>query len=140
MKESLSEQKEVFDKEIKKNQKRVQDSNFFLFDFEFLTYEYISWPDMYRGHLTKTNMTTRCLASVKFTGFFTIFVSIPSKQQTKHVMTPSVCKICPNFNIWGYGLRNKRFEGSRLPMANKIILGLQATKRWGSGLHARNKF
>ena len=36
----------------------------FLFDFEFLTYEYISWPDMYRGHLTKTNMRTRCLASV----------------------------------------------------------------------------
>ena len=35
-----------------------------LFDFEFLTYEYISWPDMYRGHLTKTNMRTRCLASV----------------------------------------------------------------------------
>ena len=36
----------------------------FLFDFEFLTYEYISWPDMYRGHLTKTNMRTRCLAWV----------------------------------------------------------------------------
>ena len=36
----------------------------FLFDFEFLTYEYISWPDMYRGHLAKTNMRTRCLASV----------------------------------------------------------------------------
>ena len=36
----------------------------FLFDFEFLTYEYISWLDMYRGHLTNTNMRARCLASV----------------------------------------------------------------------------
>ena len=47
-------------------------------------------------------------------------------------MTLSVCKICPNFDIWGYGHRSKRFEGSRL--SSKIILGLQATKRWGSGL------
>ena len=29
---------------------------------------------------------------------------------------------CPNFNIWGFGLRSKRFEGSRL--YSKIILGL----------------
>ena len=36
----------------------------FLFDFESMTYEYISWPDMYRGNLTKTNRRTRCLASV----------------------------------------------------------------------------
>ena len=34
---------------------------------------------------------------------------------------------CPNFNIWGYGLRSKRFEGSR--PYSKMILGLQATKR-----------
>ena len=53
----------------------------------------------------------------------TIFVPFPSKQQTKHVMTLSVCKLeCPNFNTWGYGLRSKRFEGSRL--YSKIILGL----------------
>ena len=29
---------------------------------------------------------------------------------------------CPNFGTWGYGLRSKRFEGSRL--YSKIILGL----------------
>ena len=43
---------------------------------------------------------------------------------------------CRNFNIWGYALRSKRFEGSRL--YSKIIWGLQATKRWGSGLHGKN--
>ena len=77
----------------------------FLFDFEFLTYKYISWPDMYRGHLTKTN--------------------------------DAICvQECPNFNIWGYGLQSKRFEGSWL--YSKIILGLQATKRWSLGLHGKN--
>ena len=35
----------------------------------------------------------------------------------------SVCvQGCPNFNTWGYGLRSKHFEGSRL--YSKIILGL----------------
>ena len=37
--------------------------------------------------------------------------------------------------MWGYGLRSKRFEGSRL--YSKMILGVQATKRWGSGLHGK---
>ena len=32
---------------------------------------------------------------------------------------------CPNFNIWGFGLRSKRFEGSRL--YSKIILGLSGS-------------
>ena len=43
---------------------------------------------------------------------------------------------CPNSYIWGYGRRRKRFEGSRL--YNKIMLGLQATKRWGPGLHRKH--
>ena len=34
---------------------------------------------------------------------------------------------CPNFNIWGFGLRSKRFEGSRL--YSKIILGLPGPSR-----------
>ena len=73
----------------------------FLFDFEFLTYEYISWPDMYRWHLTKTNMTTRCLASVYFTGFFTIFV-----------MTLSVCK---NVRILIFGATRSTANVLRAP-------------------------
>ena len=108
----------------------------FLFRFEFLTYEYICWPDMYRGHLTKTNMRTICLASQSsLLVFFTIVVPISSKQHTKHVMTLSVCKICPNFNIWGCRLRSKRFGGSRL--SSKIILGLQAFPHWDLVIYTR---
>ena len=52
-------------------------------------------------------------------------------------MTLSVCKNVRIliFRATGYGLRSKRFEGSRL--YSKIILGLQAKKRWGSGLHGK---
>ena len=33
-----------------------------LFDFVFLPYKYLSWPEMCRGHLTKTNMKTQFVA------------------------------------------------------------------------------
>ena len=58
------------------------------------------------------------------------FVPFPTKQQTKHLTTLSVCKNVRILIFWGYGLRSKRFQGSRL--YSKIILGLRATKRWGS--------
>ena len=67
--------------------------------------------------------------------FFTIFVPIPSKQQNKTRYEVICVQECPNFNIWGYGLRSKRFEGSRL--YSKMILGLQATKRGDSGLRRK---
>ena len=55
---------------------------------------------------------------------------------TKKARYDAICvQECPNFNIWGYGLRGKRFEGSRL--YSKIVLGLQVTKRRGSGLHGK---
>ena len=44
---------------------------------------------------------------------------------------------CPNFNSWGYGLHSKRLEGSEL--CTKIMLELQATKRWGIKLHEKKK-
>ena len=67
---------------------------------------------------------------------FTIFVPIPSKQQTRARYDAICVQECRNFNIWGYALRSKRFEGSRL--YSKIIWGLQATKRRGSGLYGKS--
>ena len=62
--------------------------------------------------------------------FFIIFVPTLSKQQTKHVMTLSVYKDVRILTFGVTGSEAKRFEGSRL--YNKIILGLQGTKRWAS--------
>ena len=42
----------------------------------------------------------------------------------------------PEVNIWGYGRHSKGIEGSRL--YSKIMLGLQATKQWGSRLHGKH--
>ena len=51
-----------------------------------------------------------------------------SHQTTNKARYDAICvQECQNFNIWGDGLRSKRFEGSRL--YSKIIIGLQATKR-----------
>ena len=45
-----------------------------------------------------------------------------SQQTTNKARYDAICvQECPNFNIWGYGLRSKRFEGSRLH--SKITLG-----------------
>ena len=69
----------------------------FLFDFEFLTYEYISWPDMYTQRTFDEDKHENQMFSLSlvYCFFFVVvcffFVPIPSKQQTKHVMTLSVC-------------------------------------------------
>ena len=94
------------------------------------------WIAAHAQNSISTMKRTRMLVSLSLVyWFFTIFVPTPSKQQTKHVMTLSVCKNVRILNFWGYGLRSKRFEGSRL--YSKIILGLQAAKRWGSGLRGK---
>lgn len=78
-----------------------------------------------------------CLGLV-LNSFFTIFVPVPRKQQTKHASRydPICVQECPNFIIWIYGPRSKRFEDSSGSVV-KIRLGLQATKRWDSRLHRK---
>ena len=69
--------------------------------------------------------------------FFFNYLRSDSQQTTSKARYDAICvQECPNFNIWGYRLHSKRFEGFML--YSKIILGLQATKRWGSGLHGEN--
>ena len=65
----------------------------------------------------------------------TIFVLFPKKQQTKARYDANCVQECLNFNIWGYGLRSKHFEGSRL--YRKVMLGRREMKGWGSGLHRK---
>ena len=43
---------------------------------------------------------------------------------------------CANVGICGSGLRGKRFEGSGLH--SKMIVRLQATKRWSSGFRGKD--
>ena len=110
----------------------------FLFDFEFLTYEYISWSDMYTQRTFDEDRHENPIFSLSLVYRFFFFYYLRSDfQQTRNkARYDAMCvQECPNLNIWGYGLRSKRFEGSRL--YSKIILVLQATKRWGSGLHGK---
>ena len=54
--------------------------------------------------------------------FFFYYLRSDSQQTTNKARYDAICvQGCPNFNIWGYGLRSKRFEGSRL--YSKMILG-----------------
>ena len=77
------------------------------------------------------------LVSLSLVYWFFYYLRSDSHQTTNKARYDAICvQECPNFNIWGYGLRSKRFESSRL--YSKIILGLQATKRWVSGLHGKN--
>ena len=111
----------------------------FLFDFEFLTYEYISWPDMYTQRTFDEDRHENQMFSLSLVYWFFYYLRSDFQQTTNKARYDAICvQECPNFNIWGYGLRSKRFEGSRL--YSKIILVLQATKRWGSGLHGKKKF
>ena len=67
--------------------------------------------------------------SLSIVYWFFYYLRSDSQQTTNKARYDAICvQECPNFNIWGYGLRSKRFEGSRL--YSKIILGLQATKQW----------
>ena len=53
-----------------------------------------------------------------------------SQQTTNKARYDAICvQECLNFNIWGYRLRSKRFEGSRL--YSRIILGLQSNEAMG---------
>ena len=75
--------------------------------------------------------------SLSIVYWFFYYLRSDSQQTTKKAHYDAICvQEFPNFNISGYGLRSKRFEGSRL--YSKIILGLQAKKRWGSGLTEKN--
>ena len=74
--------------------------------------------------------------SLSIVYWFFYYLRSDSQQTTQKARYDAICvQECPNFNIWGYGLRSKRFEGSTL--YSKIILGLQAKKRWGSGLNGK---
>ena len=103
----------------------------FLFDFEFLTYEYISWPDMYTQRTFDEDRHENPMFSLSLVScFFFYYLRSDFQQKTNKARYDAICvQECPNLNIWGYRLRSKRFEGSRL--YSKIILVLQATKRLG---------
>ena len=78
------------------------------------------------------------LVSLSLVYWFFYYLRSDSHQTTNKARYDAICvQECPNFNIWGYGLRNKRFEGSRLYI--KMILELHVTKRWGSGLQGKKK-
>ena len=135
MKESLSEQEEVSTRRSRRARKRVQDSNFVFIWF---------WiPDLRIYLLTRHVQRTfdedkheNQMFSLSLVYWFFYYLRSDSQQTTNKARYDAICvQECPNFNIWGYGLRSKRFEGSRL--YSKIILGLQAKKRWGSGLHGK---
>ena len=79
----------------------------------------------------------RMLVSLSPVYWFFQYLRSDSQKTTNKARYDAICvQKCPNFNIWGYGLRSKRFEGSRL--SSKIILGLQAMKRWDFGLSGKN--
>ena len=86
----------------------------FLFDFEFLTYEYISWPDMYSQRTFDEDRHENQMFSLSlvYWVFFTIFVPISRKQQTRHVMTLSLCK---NVRILIFGATGSAANVLRAP-------------------------
>ena len=136
MKESLSEQEEVSTRRSRRARKRVQDSNFVFIWF---------WiPDLriylLARHVQRTfdeDKHENQMFSLSLVYWFFYYLRSDSQQTTNKARYDAICvQECPNFNIWGYGLRSKRFEGSR--PYSKMILGLQATKRWGSGLHGKH--
>ena len=64
--------------------------------------------------------------SLSLVYWFFYYLRSDSQQTTNKARYDAICvQECPNFNIWGYGLRSKHFEGSK--PYSKIILGLQAT-------------
>ena len=121
MKGSLSEQEEVSTRKSRRTSKRVQDSNFVFIWF---------WiPDLWIYLLARHVQMTfdedkhdNQMFSLSLVYWFFYYLRYDA-----------ICvQECPNFNIWGYMLHSKRFEGSML--YSKIILGLQATKRDPNGV------
>ena len=105
----------------------------FLFDFEFLTCKHIS------RHVQRTfdegkhenqmfSLSLVYFFFLFFLLFFFYYLRSDSQQTTNKARYDAICvQQCPNFNIWGYGLRSKRFESSRL--YSKIILSKQRSDR-----------
>ena len=135
MKESLREQKEVSTRS-RRARKRVQDSNLVFIWFWIPEL----WIYLLARHVQGTfdeDKHENQMFSLSIVYCFFYYLRSDSQQTTNKAGYDAICvQECLNFNIWGYGLRSKRFEGSRL--YSKIILGLQAKKRWGSGLHGKN--
>ena len=132
MKESLSEQEEVSTRS-KRARKRVQDSNFVFIWF---------WiPDLWiyllarhvQGTFDEDKHENQMFSLSIVYCFFFYYLRSDSQQTTKKARYDAICvQECPNCNIWGYGLRSKRFEGSRL--YSKIILGFHGKKFRAPGL------
>ena len=125
MKESLSDQEEVSARRSRRARKRVQDSNFVFIWF---------WiPDLriylLARHVQRTfdeDKHENQMFSLSLVYWFFYYLRSDSQQTTNKARYDAICvQECPNFNIWGYGLRSKHFEGSK--PYSKIILGLQAT-------------
>ena len=132
MKESLSKQEEVSTRRSRRTSKRVQNSNFVFIWF---------WiPDLRIYLLARHVQMTfdedkhdNQMFSLSLVYWFFYYLRSDSQQTTNKARYDAICvQECPNFNIWGYMLHSKRFEGSML--YSKIILGLQATKRDPNGV------
>ena len=51
------------------------------------------------------------LVSLSLVYWFFYYLRSDSQQTTNNERYDAICvQECPNFNIWGYGLRSKRFE------------------------------
>ena len=60
------------------------------------------------------------LVSLSLVYWFFYYLRSDSQQTTNNARYDAICvQECPNFNIWGYGLRSKRFEGSRVYLSNR---------------------
>ena len=54
------------------------------------------------------------LVSLSLVYWFFYYLRSDSQQTTNKARYDAICvQECPNFNIWGYGFRSKRFEGSK---------------------------
>ena len=130
MKESLSEQEEVLTRRSRRARKRVQDSNFVFIWFWIPDVRIYLLARYVQGTFDEHKHESQ-MFSLSIVYWFFYYLRSDSQQITKKARYDAICvQKCPNFNIWGYGLRSKRFEGSRL--YRKIILVLQAMKQWGS--------
>ena len=113
MKDSLSEQQEVSTRTSRRTSKRVQDSNFVFIWF---------WiPDLQiyllARHVQRTfdeDKQENQMFSLSLIYWFFYYLRCDSQQTTNKARYDTIfVQECPNFNIWGYGLRSKRFEGSK---------------------------
>ena len=120
MKESLSEQEDVSTRRSRRTSKRVQDT---YSNFVFIWF----WiPDMQiyllARHVPRTfdedkHENQMFSLSLVYCFFLLSSLQLPASNKARY---DAICvQECPNFNISGYGLSSKRFEGSKL--YSKII-------------------